>query len=116
MLSADVILHVRDISHDDAEAQAEDVDAILADLGVDGADEKLIEVWNKLDRVDASRREGLAGGAQGPVAVSALTGEGIGDLTGGDRGRGWRATGARSTSTSTARMAARCIGSMSTPR
>jgi GTP-binding protein HflX len=80
VLAADVILHVRDISHIDADAQAEDVEAILGDLGVDRADEKLIEVWNKVDRIDPERRGALGNGAQKPIAVSALTGEGIGDL------------------------------------
>ena len=80
VLAADVILHVRDISHIDAEAQAEDVEAILADLGVDGADEKLIEVWNKVDRLDSEGRAALSVETQQPVAVSALTGEGIDEL------------------------------------
>jgi GTP-binding protein HflX len=80
VLAADVILHVRDISHIDADAQAEDVEAILGDLGVDGADQKLIEVWNKVDRVDPERRAALGNGAQKPIVVSALSGEGIGDL------------------------------------
>jgi len=78
VLAADVILHVRDISHADTLAQAEDVHTILAELGVSHADEKLIEVWNKLDRLDEAQREDLALGraADGPIAVSALTGEG----------------------------------------
>ncbi len=80
VLAADVILHVRDISHDDAEAQAEDVEAILSDLGVEGADDKLIEVWNKVDRLDGERRAALSVDARQPVAVSALTGEGLDDL------------------------------------
>jgi len=80
VLAADVILHVRDISHVDADAQAEDVKTILADLGVDRADEKLIEVWNKVDRLDPERRAALTVSSLKPVAVSALTGEGIGDL------------------------------------
>jgi GTP-binding protein HflX len=80
VLVADVILHVRDISHVDADAQAEDVDAILTDLGVERADEKLIEVWNKVDRLDPERRAALTIGMPKPVAVSALTGEGIEDL------------------------------------
>jgi GTPase len=80
VLAADVILHVRDISHVDAEAQAEDVEAILADLGVDRADEKLIEVWNKVDRLDEEQRATLGAGSGKPAAVSALTGEGIDDL------------------------------------
>ena len=80
--AADVILHVRDISHADADAQAQDVQAILTEVGVTAAADKLIEVWNKLDRLDAEHRAGLAlgQGLEGPIAVSALTGEGIGTL------------------------------------
>jgi GTP-binding protein HflX len=77
--AADVIVHVRDIAHADSDAQAKDVEAILSELGVTGAADKLIEVWNKLDKLDADRRAALATG-QGegsPIAVSALTGEGI---------------------------------------
>jgi GTP-binding protein HflX len=77
VLSADVILHVRDVSHADTDAQAEDVEAILADLGVEGIDEKLIEVWNKVDRLDEAERVALGASSQGAVAVSALTGEGV---------------------------------------
>ena len=80
--AADVILHVRDISHADADAQAQDVQAILTEVGVTAAADKLIEVWNKLDRLDAEHRAGLAlgQGLEGPIAVSALTGEGIATL------------------------------------
>jgi GTP-binding protein HflX len=80
VLEADVILHVRDISHEDSQAQAEDVEAILADLGVERIDEKLIEVWNKVDRLDPERRAALRSQAAAPVAVSALTGEGVEEL------------------------------------
>jgi GTPase len=80
VLAADVILHVRDVSHADADAQAEDVDAILADLGVEGVDDKLIEVWNKVDRLDDVQRAALGLTAGGPVAVSALSGEGLPEL------------------------------------
>ncbi|MFZ2103870.1 MAG: GTPase HflX [Roseiarcus sp.] len=80
--AADVILHVRDIAHADTDAQAQDVQAILTEVGVTAAADKLIEVWNKLDRLDAEDRAGLAlgQGLEGPIAVSALTGEGIGTL------------------------------------
>ena len=77
--AADVIIHVRDIAHADSDAQARDVETILSELGVTGAADKLIEVWNKLDKLDDDHRAGLASG-QGdgaPIAVSALTGEGI---------------------------------------
>ncbi len=79
VLSADLILHVRDISHPETVEQAADVSDILASLGV-GEDTPQIEVWNKLDLVDASQREALtAQAAQRPMVlpVSALTGEGV---------------------------------------
>jgi GTP-binding protein HflX len=80
--AADVILHVRDIAHADTDAQAQDVLAILAELGVTAAADKLIEVWNKLDLLDAEHRAGLSlgNGGESPIAVSALTGEGIDPL------------------------------------
>jgi GTPase len=81
---ADVILHVRDMAHEDAEAQGEDVEAILTDLGiVTDAGARLIEVWNKSDQFDAGRREALLeaaqtrSGSQQPALVSALTGAGM---------------------------------------
>ncbi len=79
--AADVIIHVRDISHADSEAQSQDVETILGEVGVaDGAD-RVIEVWNKLDRLDGDARAALAQEEDmrpaPPLAVSALTGEGI---------------------------------------
>ncbi len=79
VLSADLILHVRDISHPETVEQAADVTDILASLGVK-EDTPIIEVWNKLDLVDASQRGALtAQAAQRPMVlpVSALTGEGV---------------------------------------
>ena len=77
--AADVILHVRDIAHADTDAQAQDVHTILTEVGVSGAAEKLVEVWNKVDCLDEEHRVALASRMEtdGPVAVSALTGEGI---------------------------------------
>jgi GTP-binding protein HflX len=81
VIAADVIVHVRDVSHGDSEAQAEDVASILKDLGVDGADEKLIEVWNKIDRLDLDGRAGLQSACGDEVvAVSARSGEGVDEL------------------------------------
>ena len=82
VLAADIIVHVRDISHPETEAQAEDVATILADLGV-GEDRQQIEVWNKLDALpedaaDAARAR--AEREEGVFAISALTGEGIAAL------------------------------------
>jgi GTP-binding protein HflX len=79
--SADVIVHVRDISHRDSDAQSRDVDAILAEIGVLDRVDRVIEVWNKLDRLDADARAALAQEQEmheaAPLAISAATGEGI---------------------------------------
>jgi GTP-binding protein HflX len=81
VLEADVILHVRDISHGDTEAQARDVTAILTELGVDPNSTRLVEIWNKIDALDeesAGRmREVGKREKTKPVVVSALTGEGV---------------------------------------
>ena len=82
-------LHVRDVSHGDTEAQSADVNAILGDLGIAPGDERIIEVWNKADRLEPDERErllGLAahrGGLSHPVLTSAITGEGLDRLKGG---------------------------------
>ena len=86
VLEADVILHVRDIAHEDAEAQQRDVDAVLRQLGIDPASGRILEVWNKIDRFSAEEREKLANiaarrSAEHPcLLVSAETGEGIAAL------------------------------------
>ena len=80
---ADVILHVRDIASPDAEAEAEDVEAVLAQIGVGpDSERKLIEVWNKVDLLDEATRDAVEGraDARGAVAVSAVTGEGVPNL------------------------------------
>ncbi|HHZ09558.1 MAG TPA: GTPase HflX [Rhizobiales bacterium] len=86
VVEADLIIHLRDISDPDTAAQAEDVERILGDLGVDASDTKrVIEVWNKIDRLDSTARERLldvphAGKDAPPIAISAISGEGIGAL------------------------------------
>ena len=83
VVEADAILHLRDISDPDTNAQAEDVEAILADLAVDVSDERrVIEVWNKVDLIDEANRERLLAensdpGKGPPIAISSVTGEGI---------------------------------------
>ena len=82
VVEADLVLHLRDISDPDTAAQADDVERILADLGVDATDEKrVIEVWNKIDRLDDGNRERLLAGddarPEPPIAISAVTGEGL---------------------------------------
>jgi GTPase len=85
VLEADIVLHVRDISHPDSDAQRDDVESVLADLGLGEAVEHgLLEVWNKIDLLPEPERAGALadGGAnRNHIAVSALTGAGCAALT-----------------------------------
>jgi GTP-binding protein HflX len=74
VLEADIIAHVRDAAHDETEAQKADVLKVLADLGVE---REPIEILNKIDLLDDEVRMGLQASRRGPIAVSALTGEGL---------------------------------------
>ena len=90
VVEADVILHVRDVSHGDAAAQLADVEKVLGQLGIDAYKQDgkpaLIEVWNKIDRLDAGSRARLVNiaerrpASERPVLVSAMTGEGLDTL------------------------------------
>ena len=79
--AADLILHVRDIAHPESEAQAADVEAVLASLGLSEEDSPpRLEVWNKLDLLSVEERGEMLGAAErrdDVVGVSALTGEGV---------------------------------------
>ncbi len=83
VIEADIILHVRDMSHEDSGAQSQDVEKILGELGIEAADRRIIEVWNKIDRLDSEGRARVLNLAERqpadrqPVPVSALSGEGI---------------------------------------
>lgn len=82
VLEADLVLHVRDMSDPDNAAQAGDVLRILADLGIDEkvAEERIIEVWNKVDRLEPEAHDAIMQRAEGKAnirAVSAITGEGV---------------------------------------
>jgi GTP-binding protein HflX len=102
--SADLLLHVRDVSHPDSEAQRADVLDVLAELGIgtdagEGGDDagegapthhahdkghedagpRVLEVHNKIDLLTGEAREAALHNAarEGAVAVSAVTGEGV---------------------------------------
>jgi GTP-binding protein HflX len=88
VIEADIILHVRDVSHEDTEAQMQDVEKVLRELGIeDATHDRLIEVWNKIDLLDADGRAQLVNLAgrlphdRQPVLVSAATGEGLDQLS-----------------------------------
>ena len=84
VLAADIVLHVRDISHADSEAQKLDVHKVLSEMGLDEmVDAGLLEALNKIDLLDEEAREKVHNqAARNPdtVPVSALTGEGADEL------------------------------------
>ncbi len=76
---ADVILHVRDISHPDSQAQRVDVEAVLEMMVKEGTlnpdwPQRTIEVLNKVDLIGGAGDIEMRAGA---VPISALTGEGL---------------------------------------
>ncbi|MEZ2127514.1 MULTISPECIES: GTPase HflX [unclassified Sinorhizobium] len=82
VLEADLILHVRDMSDPDNQAQSADVLRILDDLGIDEAEgeKRIIEVWNKIDRLEPEAHDAMVqkvAGNDSIVAVSAISGEGV---------------------------------------
>ncbi|RFC66627.1 MULTISPECIES: GTPase HflX [Mesorhizobium] len=83
VVEADLIIHLRDISDPDTAVQAEDVEQILRDLGVDPHDSnRVIEVWNKIDLIDPTDRERLLRQSRADrpapaIGISAVTGEGV---------------------------------------
>jgi len=86
VIEADLILHVRDMSDPDNAAQAEDVETILSGLGIKKGDERVIEIWNKIDRLSEPMQdsaENLSSGSHEdarPLPLSALTGQGTSEL------------------------------------
>jgi GTP-binding protein HflX len=82
VIFADVILHVRDIAHEETDAQAADVETVLASLDISEVRrEEIIEVWNKADLLDEERldvaREAAARADKDVIIVSAVTGYGV---------------------------------------
>ncbi len=87
VLEAHVVVHVRDVAHADSEAQRQDVEDVLATIGLN---EKLlsgeiVEALNKIDQLDEVGRRKLENGrregnAALRVPISALTGEGVPEL------------------------------------
>ena len=91
VLEADLIVHVRDISNPESEAQRQDVLAILADLGLDQqAADKILEALNKIDNLTAEQQDVVRERCRrkpGLVACSALTGDGLDRLLESIEGR-----------------------------
>jgi GTP-binding protein HflX len=82
--SADLLVHVRDIAHPDRDAQREDVDDVLASLGLGEEGPPRLEAWNKVDLLDGEERQALLNEAarrDDAVPISALTGWGLDELS-----------------------------------
>ncbi len=82
VLEADLIIHVRDISHPDTDVQKHDVETVLDELGIDAADRhaRMIEAWNKIDRLapdQLAAREAEAGRNDPVILISARDGTGL---------------------------------------
>ncbi len=94
VLEADLIVHVRDIAHEDTNAQCDDVIAVLTELGISADDDRpVIEALNKIDLLSDDVRASTdaiarashlekTGTIAAPlrVALSAETGEGVSEL------------------------------------
>ncbi|THG40519.1 GTPase HflX [Sphingomonas olei] len=82
VISADLLVHVRDVAHPDTTAQKADVEAVLAEIGVSEATPR-IEAWNKIDLLDGPDRDHLLAEAarrDDVVPLSAIKGEGVDEL------------------------------------
>ena len=79
VLEADVIAHIRDAAHEESDAQKVDVLQVLTELGVEEDQTRIVEVLNKIDLLQPEAQKSLLAqnSGAGPVAVSALTGEGL---------------------------------------
>lgn len=81
VVESELILHVRDISHEDSEAQSNDVYKILEQLGIENEGRKnVIEIWNKTDLLDPESLAAMRNvrtSENSPITLSALTGDGI---------------------------------------
>jgi GTP-binding protein HflX len=84
VISADLIIHVRDISHPESDAQREDVEQVLKEIGAGGEEgAPMIEAWNKIDLLDAEAVERVRAEAarrEEVMLISARNGEGVDGL------------------------------------
>jgi len=93
VLESDLLLHVRDVSHPETEAQKADVEHVLQGLGIempavsdDGMpveSPNILEVLNKIDLMEPELRQRLADQAERDprlIPISAITGDGCDEL------------------------------------
>ncbi len=84
VLEASLILHVRDVAHQDSDAQKKDVESVLKLIGAERQmDRGLIEVLNKIDLLDQEKQNALFAANlrnKNKIPVSAVNGTGIENL------------------------------------
>ena len=88
VIAADLVVHVRDISHPETTEQAKDVEAVLETLGL-GPDVPRMEIWNKTDLLDFGAFEGFVNACnrlKNVYMISSTTGDGVQDFLGGISG------------------------------
>ena len=82
VLTADLIIHLRDISHENTENQNFEVNKVLKNLGV-SENTPVLEIWNKIDLLDSDRRKSIQNivkRRKEVFAISAISGDGIPEL------------------------------------
>ena len=82
VLSADLIIHVRDIAHKNTDLQAVEVEKVLESLGVSEST-PILEIWNKIDSIEPEKKKKLKNIAKrrlGVCCLSALNGDGVAEL------------------------------------
>jgi GTP-binding protein HflX len=87
-IEADLLVHVRDISHPDTARQSEDVDLVLSQIETESKLERqpTIEVWNKFDALGVAQQEHmreLSEQDDNVFCTSALKAEGLDELLSG---------------------------------
>ena len=84
VLEADIIVHVRDYSHPDTEAQKQDVESVLCDLGLSETVENgMLEALNKIDMLSSDDKKCIIEKSSRYATkwpICAKTGEGLDDL------------------------------------
>ena len=79
---ANLILHVRDIAHENTEDQDYEVKRVLQNLGVSN-NTPILEIWNKIDLLEPEKRNSLkniANRRKNICAISSVNSDGISNL------------------------------------
>ena len=82
--NADIVVHVRDLTHPEFESQVLGVNEVLRELSVDTAhSQRVVQAWNKIDLLATGDRQDMLtanGCSQFHFLVSAISGDGLDHL------------------------------------